>query len=112
MTVPGVEIAVVEERKVLDYLLAGGHPEGASKAAFFQALGFRRAEWQALVEALQDHARRHQVADIERSPYGTKYIVDGPIRSPDGRAPMVRTVWIVDSGVEIPRLVTAYPLDV
>ncbi len=67
MTLPGIELAVVEERKVLDYLLAGDHPEGASKTAFFQSFGFRRAEWQALSEALQDHARRHQVSDIERS---------------------------------------------
>jgi hypothetical protein len=112
VTLPGIEIAVVEERKVLGYLLAGDHPEGASKASFFQAVGFRRSEWQALSEAIQDHARRHQVTEIERSPYGTKYVVDGPMRSPDGRAPVVRAVWIVDAGAEFPRLVTAYPIDV
>jgi hypothetical protein len=50
--------------------------------------------------------------DIVRSPYGTKYIVDGPLRSPDGRLPIVRTIWIVDAETEFPRLVTAYPLDV
>lgn len=78
MTLPGIEIAVIEERKVVGYLLAADHPEGAGKAAFFEAHGFRRADWQALAEALRGHARRHAVAEISRSPYGTKYAVDGP----------------------------------
>jgi hypothetical protein len=30
---------------------------------------------------------------------------------PDGRAPMVRTVWTIDEGQTLPRLITAYPLD-
>lgn len=112
MTLPGIEIAVIEERKVVGYLLAADHPEGASEAAFFEAHGFRRSDWQALAEALRDHARRHPMAEVSRSPYGTKHAVDGPLRSPDGRMPMVRAIWIVDAGAEFPRLVTAYPLDV
>ena len=91
--------------------LGGYHPEGASKAAFFEAHGIRRGDWQALAEALRDQARRHPVADVSRSPYGLKYAVNGPLLSPDGRMPLVRTIWIVDAGAEFPRLVTAYPMD-
>lgn len=112
MTLPGIEIVVIEERKVVGYLLAADHPEGASKADFFEAHGFRRGDWQALAEALRDHARRQVVADVAPSPYGIKYAVDGPLRSPDGHMPMVRAIWIVDAGAEFPRLVTAYPLDI
>lgn len=112
MTLPGVEIAVIDERKVTGYLLAAHHPEGASKAAFFEAQGFRRGDWQVLADALRDHVHRHQVTEIASSPYGTKYVVDGPLRSPGGRMPMVRAIWIVDAGIEFPRPVTAYPLDV
>ena len=112
MTLPGIEIAVIDERKVVDYLLAADHPEGASKAAFFEAHGFQRDKWLALAEALRNHARGHPVTEVSPSLYGTKYAVDGPIRSPDGRMPMVRAIWIVDTGTEFPRLVTAYPLDV
>lgn len=32
------------------------------------------------------------------------------MQSPDGRLPQVRAVWIVDTGKDTPRLVTAYPL--
>ena len=45
------------------------------------------------------------------SPHGLKYILDGNIETPTGQNPVVRTIWIVDQGVETPRLVTAYPHD-
>lgn len=112
VTLPGIEIAVIEERKVIGYLLATDHPEGASKAAFFGAHGFQRGNWQMLAEALRDHARRNAVSEVSQSPYGTKYAVDGPLRSPDGHTPKVQAIWIVDAGAEFPRLVTAYPIDV
>jgi len=31
--------------------------------------------------------------------------------APDGRSPLVRAVWLVESGEDVPRLVTAYPLE-
>jgi len=33
----------------------------------------------------------------------------GRIESPGGKSPLVKTIWIVDSGLETARLVTAYP---
>mgnify|MGYP006953970691 FL=1 len=41
--------------------------------------------------------------------HGQKYIVDGELATPCGQRPVVRTVWVVDAGRVIPRLVTAYP---
>jgi hypothetical protein len=38
-----------------------------------------------------------------------KYFLDGQIETPNGKTPLVRTVWIVDLGLDTPRLVTAYP---
>jgi len=43
------------------------------------------------------------------STHGKKYIVDGRIETPTGKVPIVRTVWIIDRGETVPRLVTAYP---
>jgi hypothetical protein len=60
VTLPGIEIAVIEERKVVGYLLAADHPEGASKSAFFEAHGFRRGDWKVLADALRDHGHRHR----------------------------------------------------
>ena len=38
-----------------------------------------------------------------------KYTLTGCLQSPSGRLPVVQTIWIIDRGEEIPRLVTAYP---
>jgi len=50
------------------------------------------------------------VSEIEDTPFGTSYTVEGAMATPDGRAVQVRVVWFIDSGEALPRLVTAYPL--
>lgn len=49
---PGVECAQVEYRKVVDYLLATAHPDGASKARFFLARGARSEAWEVFAKTL------------------------------------------------------------
>ena len=49
------------------------------------------------------------VTQSMESTHGKKYIVDGRIETPTGKVPIVRTVWIIDRGETVPRLVTAYP---
>jgi hypothetical protein len=107
---PNAETARIEERKITDYLLAFDHPEGAGKGEFFASFGFTVTHWQLLADALLAHARTHPVSSSSRSIYGTKYRIDGAISCPDGRMPVIRSVWIIDAGAEIPRLVTAHPL--
>jgi hypothetical protein len=51
------------------------------------------------------------VTSTMESSHGKKYIVDGPISRPGGSERLVRSVWIVDTGETVPRLVTAYPLE-
>jgi hypothetical protein len=50
------------------------------------------------------------LSEIEDTPFGTSYTVEGAMATPDGRAVQVRVVWFIDSGEALPRLVTAYPL--
>jgi hypothetical protein len=109
MTLPNVESAEVAEAKIRNYLLNPLHPDGESKARFFVSLGFSVDEWQALAMALRQQAAAALVSNRVESTHGTKYIVDGPIETPCGKTPVIRTVWIVDRGRESPRLVTAYP---
>ena len=109
MNVPNGENAVVEPEKVRDYLLNVAHPDGFGKAEFFTAMGFRREAWQALADALRQVARDSPVTKSMTSRHGHKYIVDGVLVTPIGQTAIVRTVWIVDTGGDTPRLVTAYP---
>lgn len=110
MKLPNARQARVERTKVVDYLLSESHSDGRSKAAFFLSFGFDRRRWGVLAEALRTHGAANEVVAIEESNYGTRYLVDGIIETPDGRNPRIRTVWIIDSVNDEPRLVTAHPL--
>ncbi len=110
MKISNASIAVVRESKVTDYLLSSEHELGRFKEAFFRAFGFSRDQWETLQEALLSHVRLYDTTAEELTPYGVKYIVEGPISSPDGRDPLVRSIWIIRAGQRIPEFVTAYPL--
>jgi hypothetical protein len=85
------------------------HPDNGGKAAFFAALGFDREEWETLAEALRKFALTAEVSKSMETVHGKKYIADGDIENPSGKAAWVRTIWIIDAGTDFPRLVTAYP---
>ena len=109
MKLPNAHRAIVEEAKIVDYLLNPAHPDNGGKAAFFLELGFRREDWQTLAAAFRTMAQNLTVTTSMASAHGQKYIVEGIIETPSGKTSRVRTVWIVDRGLDTPRLVTAYP---
>lgn len=110
MKLPDADRAIVVESKVVRYLLSADHPDGRSKATFFADFGFCARQWSAFARALLDHGSSGDVTAVVRSGYGTRYNVDGHIKTPDGRNPRIRTVWITDSEHDAPRLITAHPL--
>lgn len=107
---PNAARAVVARSKVVDYLLSEAHPDGRGKARFFVAHGFSLADWEALAAALRAHALAHRVISAVERPFGVRYVVEGGLTSPDGRAPGVRTVWFIRPERDVPELVTAYPM--
>jgi len=109
MRVPDADTAIVSQEKIVGYLLNPLHPDGAGKAQFFNAVGFRVDRWTVLADALRNLIVGSEAISRVDSAHGTKYIVDGVISTPSGRIIRVRTVWIVDAGEKSPRLVTAYP---
>ena len=110
MKLPNYEKANVPRSKVIDYLLSFNHPDGRSKARFFTGFGFSIESWETLAQALIYHAAEHDVIKVEASPFGTRYVIEGAISAPDGRAPHIRTIWFIEQGERIPRFVTAYPV--
>ena len=103
------DIRRVERRKIDEYLL---HPiNSRGKASFFQAHGFALVRWEALRDALIEHASAWPVAEVVVSPYGSRYLVRGGLRTPSGRDPwpLVCSVWQADNGDTGVRLITAYP---
>jgi hypothetical protein len=65
--------------------------------------------WQKLELALREHANRHDAHPSDMSEYGTKYEVTGALVGPDGRTAEVLVAWIVRTGENVPRLITAHP---
>jgi hypothetical protein len=104
MRLPNAEKAFVEQPK-LGYLL-----RAEEKGGFFEAIGFSALETESLRDALLGHAQRQEVSRTLKTPFGVKYVLDGPLKSPDGRDPETRSVWIVETGGDRPRFLTAYPL--
>lgn len=107
--VPNRDEAEVPQAKILDYLLSLTHPEGRDKAVFFRRFGFRQDRWRDLRNALVEHVRVNPISSAAQKPFGIHYQVEGPLKTPDGRNPFVRTVWIVLEGGTIPQLLSAYP---
>jgi hypothetical protein len=110
MNLPNAERAVIEPQKITAYLLNLKHPDGGSKAAFFLRFGFDASQPAAMMLALLAHARAYKVARLQKSKLGTSYVIEGPLQTPDGREPNVRTVWLIETDETAPRLLTAIPL--
>ncbi|HEX5320146.1 MAG TPA: hypothetical protein VFW46_13375 [Stellaceae bacterium] len=109
-TLPDAELAVIDEWKITRYLLNTSHPFGGPKAAFFLRLGYDLNSWTAFRDALLAHASSAEVISIRQIEFGVKYTLEGPIMTLSGRRPKIRSVWIVPTAENAPRLVTAYPL--
>ena len=109
MKLPYGENAVVAKEKVTDYLLSEEHEHGKNKAAFFLHFGFSIAKWKIMQDELLTHALKYDVSSVVDTARGKHYAVEGEINTPSGRIPRVRTVWALETGSEIPRLITAYP---
>jgi hypothetical protein len=110
MTFPHLERAVVPMEKLTAYLLSDTHPDGAPKAEFYRRFGYGLDNWQALAQALLNHAAEHGIFKEEATPFGVRYVIEGPLTAADGRRPNLRSIWFIDTDTDIPRLMTAYPL--
>jgi hypothetical protein len=106
---PHLDRAVVPETKIVNYLLSVRHSGGRAKARFLESFGFRVRDWHVLRDAIVAHATVNDITASHRTGFGTRYEVDGPLPTPNGRNPIVRVVWFVESQETIPRLVTLVP---
>lgn len=107
MKLPNSDKSIIPAEKIIDYLLNASHPIGKHKAAFFESFCIKDKE--VLRNALLKHATERVVHKTTNSPFGTKYELRCEINTPDLRNPCIVSVWIVNNGETVPRLVTAYP---
>jgi len=72
MKLPNAEHAVVDERKVQDYLLSRSHPVGRFKAAFLARGGFNSDYANLLITELLNLAAHGECQPGEATEYGQK----------------------------------------
>ncbi len=72
-------------------------------------LGYDIKNTRQLQRDLLSIANNGNITETVTSAYGTKYIIEGLLKSPSGNTLMMRTVWITEVGDLRPRFVTAYP---
>jgi hypothetical protein len=110
MQLPNRLQAYIPPEKLSAYLVSETHAVGSAKAKFFRALGFDEANTEALEQGLLAIAHHAEVRDVVPTPHGVKYVLDGTLNTSQGTSGSIRTVWIVETGEENPRFVTAYPI--
>ena len=106
---PRAANAILDDRKITQYLLNTVHPTGASKAKFFMSFGFSPGNWLELKNALLNHPQNNPVANQASNPFGQKFEVRCSLVPPDGRNPCIVSVWIIEPPDPNPRFITAYP---
>jgi hypothetical protein len=110
MQLPNRDNAYIPPPKLTEYLLSETHAVGKSKAKFFRSLGFSETNIGILEQQLLTIAQTEQITQVTPSPYGTKYVIDGMIETPDGDLVQLKTIWIIEEDEDRPRFVTAYPV--
>ena len=102
--------AIIEERKIRDYVLNRDHPRGGSKArAIAAATGLGRLQHADLVRQIRQGILEHDAEVIGEYEGRPLYRVDVTIAGPKGMM-RLRTGWIYEVDEDAPRLTTAYPL--
>jgi hypothetical protein len=108
LKLPNGDQAIIDEEKILSYLLDPLHRHGRHHAELFRRrLGINRDAWMLLYEALQTAAREGEATPGQPSSFGLKYEIRFQMTGPKGNH-IIFSVWMIRSGESRPRLVTAY----
>jgi hypothetical protein len=110
MRLPNGERAVVDRRKIQNYILSVTYPQGRNKArVFLSALGLTASDADELRTALLEAATTGEAIPGLTDDFGTRYTIDFEIVRSDKRA-RIRSAWIVDRRDGVPRMTTCFCL--
>jgi hypothetical protein len=105
---PNPDRAVVDISKLRAYCLSPNHEDGKHKARVFASvLGVRQSDAEWLRNILLEVAIDEEAIIIERTRFGTLYVLDFPVTTSSGSA-VIRSGWIVRFSEDFPRLTTCY----
>ena len=105
MRLPNAERAIIAPEKLRDYLLSPERSGG--KAAFFERLGYTRADWQRLESDFRA-SLTSEAEEVAPTQFGRKFVIRAALTGASGATEEVLSVWIIRAGEEVPRFVTTY----
>jgi hypothetical protein len=109
MKLPNADRAIILPEKLRDYLLSAEHPSGRHKARFFRRLGYRQEHWAEFRQALREQHLSHDAEELEPNAFGRRFQIISPMTGPSGETAIIKSIWIVLTGEDVPRFVSAYP---
>lgn len=110
MRIPNAENAVVDIRKLRDYCLNPEHDEGKHKARLFLSiLGMTADNAEELRQILLEVVKTQEARLGRQDEFGQRYTLDFPLEW-QNRSGIIRSGWMIEHGLDIPRLTTCYPL--
>jgi Domain of unknown function (DUF6883) len=109
-SMPNCNRAIIDLRKIEGYCLDPAHPRGRHKARVLRsALGLGQPEAVWLRDALLQGARTNAAERLDIDMWGSRWRIDVPIRRHEKHA-VVRTLWLVRTGEDVPRFLTCWVL--
>ena len=109
MKIPNRDRAIIEQTKITEYLLNTQHKRGGSKAKMLLQFGYSLENWQQLESDLRQFHLNADVDIVKETAYGVRYEVRAALITPTSKQLFVRTVWQIDKGTDLPRLITLIP---
>ena len=109
MRFPNADKAIITSEKLRDYLLNLSHRRGSAKARLLIRCGYRTDAWHVLETDLRS---QHLTADFivaKDNIYGRRFEIRAPLTTPNGRRVVFQSIWQIDDGTDVPRLITMCP---
>jgi hypothetical protein len=109
MKIPNGDRAIIEPSKLTEYLLNIEHKRGGSKAKLLIQFGYSPENWQRLESDIRQFHLTADVSIVKETAYGVRYQISANLLTPADRELPVKTVWQIDQGTDVPRLITLVP---
>ena len=109
MKIPNADRAIIAREKLRDYLLNPLHRRGGPKARLLMSLGYRAEDCDQLEHDLRSQHLTSDVTNVSDTEYGVRFEIVATILTPSGAHCDFCSVWQIDEGADVPRLITLYP---
>lgn len=105
---PNYKNAVIPDEKISGYILNKSHVKGKDKAvAFEKALGYNIYNKDLLIAEIYKGLNSNIAVKREKTKYGQPFSVTMKVKGVNGKEAYIKTGWIIDTGKNDPRLVSA-----